>query len=115
MAPHPALVDLDRRSVPDELGTRYATGMDFEKAERMPNRELGEKIVESQGEELGRMADRLLQTYEETPNWKAPSQKDVDDIWHRFERATRQYWTATYEEYKRDAQREFPGWEALGE
>ena len=115
LALHPSLVDLDRRRVPDGLGTGYAAGVDFGDTEGLPSRELGEKIVESQVEELGGIAHRLLGAYEGTPDWKAPSQSDVDDIWYRFDEATRRYWTSTYSEYRTGSAREFPGWEALGE
>jgi len=115
MALCPSLVDLNRRTVPDNLGTRYAAGIDFNNAEIMPSRELGKKIVESQIRELGRMAKELLNSFKAKPEWKAPSQRDVENIWHRFEGATRQYWTSTYDEYKKKVRREFPGWDALGE
>lgn len=111
----PSLVDLNRRTVPDALGTKYAAGIDFENAEILPSRELGEKIVESQIEELGRVSRQLLDSYEPVLQWTAPSQRDIDDIWHRFEEATRQYWTLTFREYKEGIVREFPGWEALDE
>jgi len=111
----PSLVDLNRRSVPDELGTKYAAGIDFGNAQVMPSRELGEKIVESQIKELGSIAGGLLNSFSPKPGWKAPSQRDVDDIWHRFERITQQYWISTFSEYKEGIVREFPGWEALGE
>lgn len=116
MALYPSLVDLNRRIVPDDLGTKYAAGIDFENAELMPSRELGERIVESQIEELGRIAHQLLDSYDAKPKWKAPSQRDVDDIWHRFYGITQPYWISTYSEYKEGGRRrEFPGWEALGE
>lgn len=115
MALCPSLVDLDRRKVPGELGTRYAAGVDFEQAAMLPSRELGEKIVDSQIAELGRTAGKLLDAYEAEPGWTAPSQNDVESIWRRFERVTRQYWTTTYDEYKAHDRREFPGWDALGE
>ncbi len=115
MALRPSLVDLKRRAVSDELGTRYAGGIDFEDAGAIPSPELGERIVESQVEALGRMARRLVDAYEERPEWSTPSQSDVDDVWHRFERATRQYWTSTFSEYEQGVVRQFPGWEALGE
>ena len=115
MALHPSLVDLNRRTVPDDLGTRYAGGVNFENAETMPSRERGEKIVESQIQELGRVSKELLDSFQEKSEWKAPSQRDVDDIWYRFESTTRPYWSLTYDEYKNKVQREFPGWDALGE
>ena len=115
MALCPALVDLDRRSVPEDLGTGYAAGIDLTQSERKPSRELGEKIVESQIRELGRMAEKLLDSYKTKPEWTAPSQRDVESIWHRFDEATRQYWTLTYGEYRGGVKREFPGWESLGE
>jgi len=116
MALCPSLVDLERRSVPAELGTRYAAGIDLGSAEALPSRKLGERIVESQTAELGRLARRLLDAYEARPGWQAPSQRDVDDVWNRFHGITQPYWTATYSEYTgRKGPREFPGWEALGE
>ena len=115
MALCPSLVDLDRRSVPDDLGTTYAAGIDFTETEIMPSRELGERIVESQIRELGRMAKELLDSYRMIPEWTAPSQRDVDEIWHRFEGLTRQFWSLTLSEYEKGVQREFPGWESLGE
>lgn len=115
MALHPSLVDLNRRAVQEGLGTTYAAGVDFGDPERTPSRELGERIVESQIEELGRLVHELLGSYEGNPEWQAPSQRDVDDIWHRFHAITQPYWTATYAEYRAGKRREFPGWEALGE
>ena len=115
MALCPSLVDLNRRSVPHDLGTRYAAGIDFTEGEITPSQELGERIVESQIRELGRIAQELLDSFSIEPGWETPSQRDVEGIWHRFEGATRPYWTLTYSEYKKSVAREFPGWEALGE
>ena len=89
--------------------------MDFGDTEGLPSRELGENIVESQIEELGGMAHRLLGTYEKVPERKEPSQRYVDDIWYCFDKTNRQYWTSKYSEYRNGVAREFPGWEALGE
>ena len=72
---------------------------------RIPSRELGEKIVESQIEELGRIVHQLLDSYEEKSNWKAPSQRDVDDVWHRFYGIT--------QPYRADASKEFVDDDAL--
>ena len=115
MALRPSLVDLNRRDVPADLGTSYAAGIDFEHAEELPSSQLGDRIVESQIEELGRISRHLLEIYEAKPGWKAPSQRDIDDVWHRFHGITRRYWTFTYDEYEKGIVLEFPGWEALGE
>ncbi|MCD6416644.1 MAG: creatininase family protein [Planctomycetes bacterium] len=118
MALAPEMVDLSRRTVPPELGTSYATGVNFDDEDALPSREEGLKIVESQVEQLGRMARELLEAYEPAPDWQAPSQRDVEDVWHRFEQTTWPYWNATFSEYREALEgkgRKFPGWEALGE
>jgi hypothetical protein len=38
-----------------------------------------------------------------------------EDFWHRFDLATRRYWTGTFQEYCERKCFQFPGWEALGE
>ncbi|MBT3275800.1 MAG: hypothetical protein HN368_21805 [Spirochaetales bacterium] len=74
------MVDLNRRTVPEALGTKYAAGIDFENSEVMPSQELAKKIVDSQIEYLGCVARERLDSYEKKSKWNVPSYKDVDDI-----------------------------------
>jgi creatinine amidohydrolase len=115
MTIRPDLVDLDRRSVQSELGTRYA-GTEFPtKDGSMPNWQLGENIIQSQIERLGEIKDELLSAYRPQKGWQAPSMTDAESIWHRFDFLTRRYWTGTFAEYVKGTAPRFPGWEALGE
>ncbi len=114
MALRPGFTDLARRTVPEELGTRFAAGVNFEKPP-LPSVELGEQIVASQVRELGRIGAELLAGYQPRPGWRAPNQHEVDELWQRFERLTRRYWTGTYDEYRTRQFYQFPGWAALGE
>ncbi len=115
MALRPELVDLTRRTVPPELGGRFAAGVSFQPGEDRPTKELGDRIIQAQVENLGEIQRQLLDDHEPTEDWAAPSSNDADDIWHRFEQLTRKYWSPTYEEYRSGTVPEFPGWEALGE
>ncbi len=115
MALSPEHVDLSRRAVPPELGSRYGAGVDFSRDAALPSRELGARIVQSQVEQLGCIGRGLLETHAARADWKAPTQQDADDMWYRFERLTRKYWSLTYDEYKSGTVIEFPGWETLGE
>jgi len=122
----PDLVDLQRsvQKATDAFGLREKSqfgrfcGTSFPTVEnKMPGKELGEKIVNSQIKRLGKIQKQLLLQYKAPKDWQAPSLNDVEDIWIRFERLTRKYWicSKTFEEYKNKINIEFPGWEALGE
>ncbi len=115
MAIRPDLVDLGRQSVQPELGTRYAGTRFPTKDGKMPNRQLGENIVQSQIERLGEIKDELLSAYCPQAGWQVPSMTDTEVIWHRFDLLTRRYWTGTFAEYAQGTAPQFPGWEALGE
>ena len=84
---------------------------------RTPNRELGEKIVASQIANLGEVKEFLLESYEPRVGWKAPDLTETEDVWHRFERATRKYWmlSSCMPEFTEGLKPPFPGWESLGE
>jgi creatinine amidohydrolase/Fe(II)-dependent formamide hydrolase-like protein len=116
MALRPELVDLSRKEPSPRSGTWAGTQFPDSQG-RSPIREVGERIVASQIECLGKVAGELLESYEPVAGWAGPSQNDVDDIWHRFERLTRKYWllSTTYPEEYREGPPPFPGWEALGE
>ena len=115
MALRPGLTDLARRAAAHpELGDRCAGFVDFD-AGLLPSEELGRSIVDSQLRNLGEMASGLLRDHHPDPDWKAPNPNEVDSVWHRFDLATRRYWTPTYAEYRAGSCPVFPGWEALGE
>jgi len=116
MALRPELVDLERKESESPSGPW--AGADFPRPNgRSPSREIGENIVRSQIERLGEIAKELLDGYEPRPNWTAPSQYEIADIWGRFERLTRKYWwcSVTLDHYHGKEFIPFPGWEALGE
>ena len=116
MALRPELVDLSQKE-PSPLSGPWA-GSQFPDADgQSPTREIGERIVASQIECLGKVARGLLESYEPIAGWTVPSQNDVDDMWHRFERLTRKYWviSTTYPDEFRAGPPPFPGWDALGE
>lgn len=110
----PGLTDLERTKAPQEIGERFA-GKDFEKERVIPSIEIGEPIVESQITGLGEIAKRLLDEYSPVSGWKAPNSREVDGIWHRFDLATRRYWSVSYDEYKSGGRLAFPDWATLGE
>ncbi len=111
----PDLVDLQRNVETSPFGRFCGTSFPTQE-NKMPSKELGEKIVNSQIKRLGEIQQQLLLSYKLQKDWQAPSLNDVEDIWMRFERLTRKYWicSQTLEEYK-NQKIEFPGWEALGE
>lgn len=115
MAIRPDLVDLDRSSVPEELGDRFAGSTFPDRKGLSPSPEHGERIVQSQVERMNKIKDELLAAYEPNQNWQAPSLTDAEDIWQRFHRLTAKYWSPTFAEYRAKSEPQFPGWEALGE
>jgi len=114
MALRPELVDLERRTVPAELGTHFAAGVNFDTG-RQPDAAIGQEIVASQIRNLGAMGQELLAEFSPRENWRVPNQHDVDAIWDRFDRLTRRYWTFTYQEYKEGKAFKFPTWEELAD
>jgi len=80
-----------------------------------PTAETGEKIVQSQVEALGQMQAELLAGYRPIDGWQPPNQDQVEEMWHRFDRATRKYWrtSGAWAEYK-SGPPPFPGWDAIG-
>jgi len=114
MALCPGMVDLDRRSVPEELGTRFAGYVNFDKPP-LPSVEIGQKIVESQVRNLGKLAAKLLAEYQPKPGYVPANLNQTEGIWHRFERVTRRYWTGSYPEYRQGGMFKFPEWKDLGE
>ena len=113
---HPGFVDLNRARVPAGIGEAFA-GHDFAREGRSPSEEIGRQIVQSQVRNLGKISRELLESYRPRQDWKTPNQHEVDDLWHRFERITRNYWTLTYSEFAKGKKycMDFPGWEAFGE
>lgn len=114
MALCPGFVDLSRRTVPEELGTRFAGFVDFTQGTQ-PSEEIGRKIVESQVRNLGKLARQLLSEYRPKPGYKAANINVTEGIWHRFERVTRKYWTGCFKDYKSGGMFKFPEWSDLGE
>lgn len=118
MALRPGLTDLGRRAIGPaaaaELGEQYAGYVDFS-ADVLPTPEIGRNIVESQVRNLADIGRQLVADYRPVERWKAPNPNEVDAIWHRFQLATRRYWTTTYREFREKTDLVFPGWEELGE
>lgn len=114
MALRPGFTDLTRQQAGGGLGGRYAGSVNFEKGP-LPSEAIGRAIVDSQVKNLGGISRELLKAYVPKAAWRAPDQHAVDEIWHRFDRLTRRYWTGCYAEYKQGLWFKFPGWEALGE
>ena len=113
MALRPELVDLERGEPSPRSGPWCGT--DFSRAEELPNREVGERIVQSQIEGLGRVQQQLLEAYRAAEDRSAPTQSQVEEMWHSFARLTRKYWveSCSDEEFS-GGPPEFPGWEDLG-
>lgn len=116
MALRPDLVDLSRTDRESPTGPWIGTKFPLPDG-RMPSREVGEKIVRSQVDRLGEIVAELLEAHQPRPEWSAPSQAEVIDIWNRFQEITRKYWwcSLTLGELKRGDRVPFPGWEELGE
>ena len=112
MALRPELVDLSR-AAPSETSDPWC-GVTFPDT-ATPTKEVGERIVASQVEALGRVHRDLLRHYKPITGWAAPDQNQAEAIWHIFERATRKYWvlSSCQAEYGQPPP-EFPGWEELG-
>ena len=113
MTLHPGLTDLNQKEGNEELGKRYAAGVDFQNGP-IPSTAIGEKIVESQIRNLGEAAMRTLAEFQSKHGWTAPDINQTEEIWHTFERLTQKYWTTTYSEYKQGNAFQFPDWESLG-
>ena len=113
MALRPGLTDLNQQEGNEELGTRYAAGVDFGTGP-IPSEEIGKEIVESQIRNLGDAAKRLLDEYQPKDGWAAPDLYQTEEIWQTFEGITKKYWTTTYREYKDGNSYLFPEWEDLG-
>ncbi|MDP6124983.1 MAG: creatininase family protein [Candidatus Latescibacteria bacterium] len=116
MALMPDLVDLSQTEKDSKSGPWAGMAFPDDKV-RTPNRELGEKIVASQIANLGEVKEFLLESYEPRVGWKAPDLTETEDVWHRFERATRKYWmlSSCMPEFTEGLKPPFPGWESLGE
>ena len=114
MALHPGLVDLTRQTGNEELGMRFAAGVNFTKGP-LPSKEIGEKIVASQIRNLASAAKRLVAEYQPRAGWKAPDLNQTEEIWQRFDRLTRKYWTTSYAEYKtgKTTYGQIPAWETI--
>jgi len=112
MVLRPGLTDLSCRAGNEELGKRYAAGLDFDNGP-IPTEEIGERIVESQIRNLGETAKRLLLEYQHKDGWVAPNLDETEDIWRSFERLTAKYWTVSYTEYKAGKPYPSPDWEEL--
>jgi creatinine amidohydrolase/Fe(II)-dependent formamide hydrolase-like protein len=112
MALCPGLTDLRRRTCDEELGERFAGGVNFASGSH-PTEEIGKQIIESQIRNLGRKARNLLSEYVSQSGWKAPDLNETEDIWRTFEPLARRYWTVTYKEYKERTVQKFPEWDTL--
>lgn len=112
MALRPGLTDLSQRTVSEELGTRYAAGVNFSNGP-LPSAEIGQRIVESQVRNLGEITNRLLAEYHSAGGWRAPDLNETECIWQRFEHLTRQYWDLRYCDLGTDRWLEIPDWGAL--
>lgn len=113
MALKPGLTDLTQRTGNDELGERFAGGVNFEKGP-LPTLEIGRKIVESQVRNLGAMAQRLLTEYRPKEGWKAPDINTTEKVWSDFERLAGPYWRNSYEDYRKGkAYFAIPDWDEL--
>ena len=112
MALKPGLTDLNQRTGDEELGERYAAGIDFGTGP-IPAEEIGKKIVESQVRSLCSTTKSLLAEYRRKDGWIAPDLNETEKIWKNFERITRRYWTLSYSEYRSGKVLLFPEWEAL--
>lgn len=114
LALHPALVDLAQRTVPAELGTRFAGSVNFQNGP-LPTTAIGQAIVDSQVRNLGAIATRLLADYRPQPNWRAPDLNQTEIIWRDFEQLTRPHWVCsrTYADYRTGKPHHFPSWDQL--
>lgn len=88
MALRPGLTDLSRRTGNEEIGLRFAGGVDFSKTP-LPSAELGKTIVASQVRNLGETAKGLLSQYQPKEGWKAPDLNVTEEIWREFETSER--------------------------
>ena len=112
MALRPGLTDLNHQTGNEELGERYAAGVNFSEGP-IPTEEIGKRIVESQIRNLCGTATRLLSEYRPKDGWIAPDLNETEKIWNDFEHMTRRYWTTTYSDYKQGKVVRFPEWEEL--
>jgi creatinine amidohydrolase len=108
----PGLTDLKHQSGNDELGHRYAAGIDFDERP-LPSEEIGTRIVESQIRNLGAEATRLIEAYCPIESWKAPDLNATEKIWIDFMRLMRPYWSVSYNEYQSGKRRAIPDWDDL--
>ena len=94
----------------------YCAPKNFGKS-KLPTLEDGRAIAANMVENLGKEKQRLLDSYQEKPGYKAPSMLDTEDIWHRFLKLAGRYLsiTATRQEAENGQFPVFPGWEQLGE
>ena len=113
MALRPELVDLSRKEPSPRSGPWC--GQDLTRGTERPDREVGNRIVQSQIECLGRLQRDLLAKYVALDRWRAPDQNQAEEMWHTFERSTREHWSVSnsWQEYKAGPP-EFPGWDELG-
>ena len=114
MALRPGFTELARQQASVELGERFAGSVNFETGP-LPSETIGRAIVASQEQNLGVISRELLAAYVPQAGWRAPNQNEMDEIWRRFDRLTRRYWSGSYDQYKQGLLFKFPGWEALGE
>ncbi len=99
MALRPDLVDLSRRTGNEEMGLRFAAGVNFQKGP-IPTEAIGQQIVASQVRNLCRTASELLASYCPKADWRAPDMNQTETVWRDFERQTREYWTLNYDQLK---------------
>lgn len=113
MALRPGMTDMHYKTGNAELGERYAAGVNFS-AGPLPTEEIGEKIVESQVQNLCGTATRLLSEYRLKDGWSAPDLNAVEKVWNDFDRMARKHWTVAYSEYRgRKSYFQLPDWEEL--
>jgi creatinine amidohydrolase/Fe(II)-dependent formamide hydrolase-like protein len=112
LALRPGMTDLSHHTASQELGERYAAGVDFVNGP-LPTEEIGRKIVDSQIRNLGASAQHLLAEYQPCDGWRAPDLNETERIWQRFDNLTRKYWTISYSDLGTGKWFDFPDWDTL--
>jgi creatinine amidohydrolase/Fe(II)-dependent formamide hydrolase-like protein len=123
----PEGVDLERMIKPLNVSSKIAGGNSdygpycapkhFMEDGRLPNLELGNRVVDVLVQSLGEKNKELLGRYKPQADRKIPSIVDTEAIWTRFSFLTRKYWQSvlTRREAEENIFPKFPGWDELGE
>ena len=127
LALKPEGVDLERLKKPLNVSPEIAGGngeygpycapKHFTEDGRLPNPELGKRIVDTLVKSLGEKKNELLGKYKPQTDRPVPSIIDTEAIWTRFVMLTRKYWKSvlTRREAEENIYPKFPGWAELGE